>query len=478
MRLRFWFALGSLNVGCAVATTTATPTTPPPGAVTVRWEPTALPTSTASVPTKLETPVKPTIGVEQRQKAQTAFHQAFELWSAGRLQEATSMVDLALLALNRKLPDDRSDERLSNLSDNATLSTDGKVLAVGDRGTIYVADAASGFVLGLRVHDFGEVASAPGVSPKGTYVVAPSEERLVVYETRGLAQRATIATRDGAPFAFLDDEHIVTVRLGAPQVASPASPEIERGYVVRELADLKPPVKVKASGGATSTNAASNEVVEPNAASPNLATTAPLEQADDELLVVELKTGKIKKTLKLTAPPDQGLMRRVASLPRSEDCSRNADCERFAFNPTAIGRRVQSLKVGAGVISAVWRGGSVSLHRVRDGLLIGSFRARGEHWKPGLVAVMDNPPRAAIATSTPELGRGNEPAFSVTALVDLKLGKVVELIDDCRWATALSFSLDGKSLMVGDLRKACLHDARTGRLLETTEEVRPDHGST
>jgi hypothetical protein len=196
------------------------------------------------------------------------------------------------------------------------------------------------------------------------------------------------------------------------------------------------------------------------------------EAADDELTVIELKTGKVDNVLKLTIPPDQGLLRRVASLPRSEECSRSSDCERFAFNPAAIGRRVEDIRVHAGVIGVAWRGGSVSLHRIRDQVLIGSFRARGEHWKPGLFAIMDNPPRAAVVTSTPELGRGSEPSFSVTALVDLKSGKVVELIDECRWATGLSFSLDGKTLMVGDLRKACLHDARTGRLREVTEEVR------
>jgi hypothetical protein len=169
-------------------------------------------------------------------------------------------------------------------------------------------------------------------------------------------------------------------------------------------------------------------------------------------------------------------MRRVASLPPSDACEGDDGCDRFAFNPQPIGRRVESIKIQAGVVSAVWKGGAVSLHRMRDGKLIGSFRSRGENWKPGLVAIVSNPPRAAVATSLAGLGRGNEPPFSVTALVDLTRGRVVELIDDCRWATGLSFSEDGKSLVIGDLRKACLHDAKTGKLIDITEEIRPSKG--
>jgi hypothetical protein len=462
MRLRVWFALALLNLGCADITARHQPTSLS-GEVRVQAVAPVNSVSFTSSTLPKPTTEKPTTTRDQQERATSAFGQALELWSNGRAEEANAMVDLALLALGRQLPSDRSDEELHHLAEHTVLSADGKILVVGDKNTLYVSDAASGFVLGLKVHDFGKSEIEPAISPKGTYVVAPSSEQLIVYETKGLVKRTALAARSGAPFAFIDDEHIVTVRLGARETVPTSEPEARQSYVVRELLDLKAP-----------RNAATRE---PLSSTPSEVIPSFLkEEADDEITVIELKTGKVTRTFKLKAPPDQGLLRRVASLPRSEDCSKSADCERFAFNPVAIGRRVEAFKVGAGIISAIWHGGSVSLHRVRDGKLIGSFRSRGENWKPGLVAVVDNPPRAAVATSTLELGRGNEPPFSVTALVDLKLGKVVELIDDCRWATGLSFSLDGKSLMVGDLRKACLHDAMTGRLLETTEEVRPSLG--
>jgi hypothetical protein len=462
MRFRVWFALALLDLGCADVTARHQPTALS-GEVKVQAVAPVESVNVKSNPSPQPIAEKPTLTREQQAQATTAFGQALELWSNGRAEEASAMVDLALNAMGRKLPEDRSDEGLHHLAEHTVLSADGRILVVGDKNTLYVCDAASGFVYGLKVHDFGHSEIEPGISPKGTYVVAPSSEQLIVYETKGLVKRTALAVRSGAPFAFIDDEHIVTVRLGAREKVPAAEPTARQNYVVRELSDLKAPRTAA--------------VAEPSSSTPSDAIPTFLkEEADDEMLVMELPTGKVTRTLKLNMPPDQGLLRRVASLPRSEDCSRSADCERFAFNPVAIGRRVDSFKVGAGMISAIWRGGSVSLHRVRDGKLIGSFRSRGENWKPGLVAVVDNPPRAAVATSTLELGRGNEPPFSVTALVDLKLGKVVQLIDDCRWATGLSFSLDGKSLMVGDLRKACLHDAITGRLLETTEEVRPSLG--
>jgi hypothetical protein len=394
---------------------------------------------------------RPAVTEADRVKARPAFRQALEFWSDGKHEQARGMVDLGLLALGRRLPEDRTDERLAEFTDRVTLSHDERFLVLGDRETLYVAEASTGFVLGLRAHDFGGTTVSPEVSPKGTYVVAPTARGFLVYETRGLLPMSEVLTRYDAPLAFLDERHVVTVRLGKAEI--PTAPSLEpRVHVLRELT--------------------------PESPRPLDAPAGPLvgEQADDELIVVDITSGKIEKTLKLTMPPDQGLLRRVAALPKGELCDDAQDCDRFAFNPVPIGRRVVRLQIQAGVISAIWRGGSVSLHRVRDQKLLGSFRPRGENWKPGLVAVIADPPRAAVATSLPEVGRGVEPPFSVTALVDLERGRVIQLMDDCRWATGLSFSLDGKRLMVGDLRKACLHDARTGKLLDTTEEVRPAHG--
>jgi hypothetical protein len=338
------------------------------------------------------------------------------------------------------------------------VSADGRILLVSDPESLLVAEAATGKILGLVVHELGAEAQPPRLSPKGALVAAPAGDSIVIYDTRGLTEVTRVAARSGAPFAFMDEEHLVTARLGATEVYRPQPTKESSRFLSRDLASPagKPPATLVL---------------------PDLQEVdAPSEQSDDELVVLELKTGKVQKTLKLTAPLEQGPLRRVTSLPTSEACLRNQDCERFAFNPVPIGRRVESVKVDAGIVSAVWRGGSVSIHRTRDGKLMGAFRSRGERWKPGLVAVVSDPPRAAVATSLPELGRGSEPAVSVTALVDLKAGRLIELVDECRWATGLGFSQDGRTLMVGDLRKACLHDARTGRHLVTTEEIRPSLG--
>ncbi|HEY5957922.1 MAG TPA: hypothetical protein VIV60_15270, partial [Polyangiaceae bacterium] len=327
--------------------------------------------------------------------------------------------------------------------------------------TIVVADAPSGRLLGLRQHPAqGEL--GPAVSPKSSLIVAAAGDELRVYESRGLALRLRIATRRDAPYTFLAEDKLITVRLGS---ANAASPVFREQLLQRSLPNPAP------------------EAMPSNAPSLiNIATTArnvdsDVELSDDELIVVNLRTGKTEQVLTLVAPPDQGLLRKVASLPPSQRCNDYDECSRFEFNPVPIGRRVEQIKIAAGMVVAGWRGGATTMHRLRDGKLLGAFRSRGERWKPGLVAIWPNPPRAAVATSLPNVGRGNEPPFSVTALVDLNHGRVLELIDECRWTTGLAFSQDGTKLMVGDLRRACLHDARTGRHLETTEEVRPARGN-
>jgi hypothetical protein len=401
-------------------------------------------------------PARMVITVESRAHARAAFSQALELWSSGRNAEAHAMLELGLSALGRHLPSDVTPEHLGNLLEGAVFSEDGRAYVVSDAETLLVADAATGRFLGLRVHDSKAALEGPALSPKATTVVAPSASELVVYQSRGLTQRLRIAARRDAPFAFLSDDKLVTVRLGSAASAMPVSRE---QFLQRSISSA------------------------PDPHDPSRLTPAPQQEdpdselSDDEIVVVDLQTGKTDSVLRLGPPPDQGLLRKVASLPPSRRCNDNDECRRYEFNPVPIGRRVEQLKIAAGMVVAGWQGGATTFHRLRDGKLVGAFRSRGERWKPGLVAIWPNPPRAAVATSLPSVGRGNEPPFSVTALVDLKQGRVLELIDECRWATSLSFSRDGTKLMVGDLRRACLHDARTGRHLETTEEVRPQRGN-
>jgi len=445
----------------------------PPIQVTIQRSPNSAPARGPAVTTiesrqmdvALPSTVQRPIGELERKTAKLAFRQALELLAAERVDEAKSMIMLGSKALSRRLPDDLTVERFSSMRKRVSVSNRGDRFVLSDEDTVLAFDAVVGVSLGLRAHAFGRQAERAEISPGGTYVVAPTVDYLTVYGVPGLVERAQVPVRSQAPFAFLDDTHVITVRLGAPSESAATVAADSQNYVVRELQNLKRP---KSPATAEASVLRTTSVALPAGAT---------EQSDDELVVIDLSTGKLDKTFKLTTPPDQGLLRRVASLPQGDLCGQSVDCERFAFNPTPIGRRVESLKVQAGVVAASWRGGSVSIHRLRDGKLLGSFRPRGEHWKPALVAVVNDPPRAAIATSLPEMGRGNEPPFSVTALVNLDKGQVVELIDDCRWATAVAFSKDGRSLMVGDLRKACLHDALTGKLRETTEEVRLARGA-
>jgi hypothetical protein len=350
------------------------------------------------------------------------------LWSAGRNAEAGGMVDLGLAALGRRLPEDASPERPGKWLEASAGSADSSAYVLADAETLLAVEATTGHFMGLRVHDRGSDAASPALSPKATVVVAPAADSLRIYDARGLGLRLSVNTRRDAPFAFVSDDKLVTVRL---------SLDLGQGQ----------PVPL-----------ANDEVF------------------DDELVIVDLHTGKTDRVLKLGSPPDHGLMRKVASLPSSSHCNESVDCREFELDPMPIGRRVEQLRIVMGTIVAAWRGGATTFHRLRDGKLLGAFRARGERWKPGLVAVWSKPPRAAVVTSLPNLGRGGEPPFSVTALFDLNQGRVLQILDECRWATGLAFSSDGSKLMVGDLRRACLHDASNGRYLATTEEVRPARG--
>lgn len=364
------------------------------------------------------------------------------------------MVGVGLSAISRQLPYDEAKQQLSALIETASFSEDGGLYVVADAETLLVGDAENNRVLGLRVHDYGAGLERPALSPKGSVVVAPSGKELLVYESRGLVQRLRVATRRNAPYAFVSDDKLVTVRLGDAEQGTIAS----RGQLLQRTLPA-------ASTATAPTPSRTQKGVEADA-----------ELSDDEIVVVDLHSGKSEQAYKLVPPPDQGLLRKVASLPPSQRCNDTDECQRFELNPVPIGRRVDALKVAAGMVIASWHGGATTIHRLRDGKLMGAFRSRGERWKPGLVAIWPKPPRAAVVTSLPGVGRGNEPPFSVTALFDLTQGRVIELIDECRWATGLAFSVDGNKLMVGDLRRACLHDGKTGRYLQTTDEVRPARG--
>jgi hypothetical protein len=457
VRMRCWF-LGVISlIGCTPTAVVPLVTSTPPPATTVVPATTNVPAPPPARPLALPPPARKAITAQARAQARAAFAQAIELWSNGRANEANALVESGLKAIDRELPKDATVEHLGNLLESAAFSDNGAAYAVGDTETLLVADAAAGKILGLRVHDFSYGLMGPTVSPKASVVVAPSASDLLVYETKGLTLRLRIAARKDAPMAFITDDQLVTVRLGAAGSAAPASRE---QLLQRNLRTANMPRSP--SGFAL-----------PPPPEPDTDD----DMSDDEIIVVDLHSGKTDKVLGLVAPPDQGLLRKVASLPPSRSCNDNDECRSYEFNPAPIGRRVEQLRIAAGMVVAGWQGGATTFHRLRDGKLVGAFRSRGERWKPGLVAIWPNPPRAAVVTSLPNVGRGSEPPFSVTALVELNRGRVLELIDECRWATDLAFSRDGTRLMVGDLRRACLHDARTGRHLETTEEVRPSHGS-
>jgi hypothetical protein len=405
-----------------------------------------------------EAPAGPAPITEQaRAHARAAFAQALGMWGSGHFTEARAMVELGLAVMDRHLPADGEKEALGVLFRSAVFSENGAAFVVGTSETLLVGDAATGGFLGLRVHDYAGSQVGPALSPKASFAVAPSGAELVVYQSKGMVPHLHIAARRDAPFAFIADDKLVTVRLGEASGESPPLRELS----LQRTMHFAPAVPKGEASPATLENV---DAVEEN---PVL---------DDELIVVNLNTGKTEKVLKLTTPPDGGLLRKVASLPPSRLCNDIDACSRFELDPSPIGRRVEHLKSASGMIVASWQGGATTFHRLKDDRLIGAFRSRGERWKPGLVALWSKPPRAAVATSLPNVGTGAEPPLSVTALVDLERGRVIELIDECRWTTGLAFSDDGTKLMVGDLRHACLHDARTGRHLETTDELRPSHG--
>src|SRR5512138_1472767 len=207
MRIELLGVLGL--VGCAAAVSGPVASPPPPPA------PPPVAARAAAPPTADPLPTKPAAITDQaRAHARTAFAQALELWSQGRKTEAKSMVEVGLAAIGRHTPEDCKVSPLMTLADSAVFSDDESLFAIGDAETLLVADSATGRFLGLRAHDFASGLRTAVLSPKGTVVVAPSGTELSVYESRGLTSRLRVPSRTDAPFAFVSEDQIVTVRLG------------------------------------------------------------------------------------------------------------------------------------------------------------------------------------------------------------------------------------------------------------------------
>jgi len=193
--------------------------------------------------------------------------------------------------------------------------------------------------------------------------------------------------------------------------------------------------------------------------------------SDDQLALFDAKSGVEKRRLVLTVPPSQGLARSIASLPSGADASHFDTFDlRKAVRPT--GRRVQALRVENGIAVASFWGGSITLFRISDGRLLGSYLRRLEGFKPGLTVVHSASMKAAVSTQPWSLKPNSSAPKGTTALVDLVSGTVTQLLDACSFPSGYAFSMDGSKLMVGDLLHACLHDVRTGKLLLKTSNLR------
>jgi hypothetical protein len=344
-------------------------------------------------------------------KVHSAFASAYEKMSVTDPRPLRESLEGLFRDFGWRLPVPRSVDVQSALLGNCSFSGDGRLLLFSDAESLVFAESASGRPLGYAVSKDAGLSSAI-LAADASIVVNLEKAVLVVRETPLLGVRARIAAREDAPFAFVDAARLVTVRPGK---------------------------------GAT---------------------------ADDEIVVLEARSGRVVQQLPLTVPvPDAGLSRKIAGLPRGSDCRNEEACNKQELEPEPVGRRVEELKAVGDVVAAGWSGGSTTLHRISDGRLIGAYRPRGETWKPGLVTLQAKPAKAAMATSLKVLGNLGPP-LSVTALVDLETGRVTSLLDECRWVTDIAFSESGEQLLVGDLRRACIHDARSGKFMAKTAFVR------
>jgi len=372
-------------------------------------------------------------------RARQHLEQAYRLWSDSKLDEARTAVQQALAAVGRSLPVAREPVSPAAGLVAARLSGDGRLLLLIDEQSVGLFSAEQVQPLGFVLRDVEFPEQLPQFTPDGTQVLVPAGEALIAYDVEGLHEQRRFAVRPGAPFAFVDGSTLMTARLGAAP-----EPELEDDRA------------------ATSDDEDEDQELESN--------------ADDEIVLLDWISGKELRRLELVAPPVRGLARRVARLPGGLECTDDDDCLHQSLDPAPAGRRLRRLQVGGDVVVGAWRGGDTTLHRLSDGRLLGAFRARGETWKPPEVALGALPARAAVITSYASAQTAVGPPLSVVALLDLSRGTVQELLEECRWGTSVAFSADGSRVMVGDSLQACLHDAKTGRLLAVTEPVRPERG--
>ncbi len=371
--------------------------------------PVALANQTIAPPAALSLNVRPPADVLV--KAHSAFASAYEKMSVTDPRPLRESLEGLFREFRWQLPVPRGVEAPSAMLNNCSFSADRRIFVFSDSESMVLAETAAGRPLGYAVSK-DEGLSNVVIASDASIVVSVERSALIVRETPLLHVLARIAVREGAPFTFLNAEKIVTVRLGKGDTP------------------------------------------------------------DDEIVVLEARSGRVVQSLQLTVPvPDAGLSRKISGLPRGSSCPDDETCAKQELEPEPVGRRVEELKTAGDIVAAAWRGGSTTLHRISDGKLIGAYRPRGETWKPGLVALLAKPARAALATSPKVLGNLGPP-LSVTALVDLETGRVSSLLEECRWVTDIAFSESGDQLLVGDLRRACIHDAHSGKFVARTAPVR------
>ncbi len=287
---------------------------------------------------------------------------------------------------------------------NTALSDDGGRLLLTAFDSGLVADTTSGDPLGFFIR---ESLNDAAMTSDGRFVVHADTGGLFIRRLPSMKVVARIETREDAPFALLDRRRLVTSRVPA-------------------------------------------DALDP-----------------EELIVVDIATGRVTRVLDLKSRPAIGPKERFTVLPRAWDADFRGN---FGGSPPTEGPQVKSLAVLPDVVAAVWEDGAVTLHRVSNRRLLGSFHPSFTADYRHRVVLHPKPPRAAVATALPPEG---EPDYEGTVLlIDLKKNRVIEALHRCDFVADLAFSGDGRVLAVGDLLEACFHDGRTGRLRSVSQKVR------
>lgn len=303
--------------------------------------------------------------------------------------------------------------------------------------------------------------SAPGIGSLVQHTLSPGAERMIVW-----GQSFVIAdTKTGQPVRWgsmrIHERPVFTATHAVFRAGNP-----KRVHAV----ELKTGKMVTAPNEATGTIAAG-----PTSVFLPLGPKGP--SGDARIVRWDPARNRYRGELALQRQRVPAAFRPYAALPITDACRYEvSSCSKQLTDPAPVGRRLH-----AGSTLTLGPKGRVLLAHWSHGTSVWDTRARRHilSLAPGPHPFYIQPPGAfspdgrylAIAAS----GRDDKTPSGVV-LVDLKRLRPVATLTGCTYPTNLVFSDDSKKLAVGDLRRACVYDVASQKLVTTTPFIRPYYG--